>query len=318
MKKLLIVFLCFSANVFASGWREWGEPQPPSKANFYISIRGGMGSLSADMKNTIPSYSTTFGAYYSDNDGSNTFTAGDTITGYGNCLNPPGTNLCNPQDISKWDEYTPNTKKLNEKTGFYGVAFGGYLPNHSNIRIELEWVRHLDFDYRDDKIYVGYQREADDPTIIQTDLDDQMEANFKSIVSSSHILFNIYYDFTNRGRVIGEWTPYIGVGLGIAQNKTTFTLIDPQGELVHDSSPLDDYFEDGLQKSEYGEISHQNFAWGATLGVNYVLSEHLSLDFGLKYSNLGQIEWGFDTSNSMLQSDELVAMDFFFGFRFDF
>ncbi len=235
MKNLFILFLLFSTTVFASGWRKWGEPQPPSKANYYISIRGGIGQMSADMKNSIPSFSTSYCQYLDSDDGTND---GD-VVGYGPC-HAWDDDVINTE-IAKWDEYTPNTNEMSETTGFYGVSFGGYLPNHSKIRIELEWLRHIDFDYSDDRIYVGYPRvnPDDDPDlgwIPDTELDDQMEAFFKSTVSSSHILFNVYYDFTNNGRTIGEWTPYVGLGVGLAQNKTNFTLIDPQSELVYEQA----------------------------------------------------------------------------------
>ncbi|MBN1783489.1 MAG: outer membrane beta-barrel protein [Alphaproteobacteria bacterium] len=319
MKKLFILFLFISSTVVASGWRQWGEPQPPSGANYYVAIRGGIGQLSADMKNSIPSFSTTYCQYYNSSDETYTGNAG-----YGPCHAAPGD--ATQSEIINWDEYDVSTEQMKERTGFYGVAFGGYLPNHTGIRIELEWARHSDFDYRDDRIYVGYPYinpveapgDPDTGWILDTNLDEKVKASFKSTVSSSHILFNVYYDFFDGGRKIGEWTPYIGVGVGLAQNKTKFTLIDSRGELVHDSSPLESYFVNDRQETPGREISHENFAWGARLGLNYALSEHLSFDFGIKYSNLGLVEWGMDEKVSLLRSDELTVVDYFFGFRFDF
>lgn len=314
MKKILVLFLSFSSSVFASSWREWGGiSKPLDQSNFYVAIRGGIGNLSATMENTIPSFSTSFCEYYSED------VNGDPVyAGGGVCDAVPSGLDAVPLGISKWDDYRPNTAELDERTGFYGVAFGGYLPHHRQLRMELEWVRHADFDYRDDRLYVGYMRDASNPNVFLPGLDDEMEANFKSTVSSSHLLFNLYYDLNEKTQVVGDMSFYVGAGIGLAQNKTKFTLIDPQSELLGDDSPLDSYFENGKQIEDYGTISHENFAWGVTVGANYTLSPHVSLDFGVKYSNLGLIEWGFDENATLLKSEELIAMDYFIGFRFDF
>lgn len=311
MRYLFIFFLMFSSTVFASGWRRWGEPQPPSGANYYVAIRMGLSQMNADMQNSIPSFSTSYCQYLDSSDGTN---SGNPI-GYGPCHAHDGDRV--HLDTMRWDDYWPANEQMKENTGFYGVAFGGYLPNHTNVRMELEWTRHNDFDYREDQIYIGYPR---DPISgdLSTDLDEDMVASFKSKVASSHILFNFYYDFFEGRRQVGEWTPYIGLGLGLAQNRTQFTLIDPQGELAHSTSPLKNYFKDGIQEVPGREVTHENFAWAARLGLNYALSEHLSFDVGVKYSNLGLIEWGMDENVTLLRSDELVSTDIFFGFRFDF
>lgn len=315
MKKFLFLFLSLSSSVFASSWREWGgDSKPLDQSNFYVAIRGGVGNLSATMENTIPSFSTSYCEYW-DMDPSTNPSA--KLLGAGVCDSAPSGSFLNDLGTAKWDDYRPNTAELNEQTGFYGVAFGGYLPHHRQLRMELEWVRHADFDYRDDRLYVGYMRDPNNLNNFLPGLDESMEANFKSTVSSSHLLFNLYYDLNEKTQIVGDMSFYVGAGIGLAQNKTTFTLIDPQGELLGTDSPLDVYFKDGKQ-IEVGTISHENFAWGVTLGANYTLSPHVSLDFGVKYSNLGLIEWGFDENTTLLKSDELIATDYFIGFRFDF
>ncbi|MHA1549820.1 MAG: outer membrane protein, partial [Alphaproteobacteria bacterium] len=272
----------------------------------------------ADMQNDIQSFSTDYCVYFIDDDLNGNFDAGEQQTGYGPCDNAPDESF--QTHLMKWDTYMPNTKEMDEMTGFFSFLVGGYLPHHNNIRIELEWTQHNDFDYRDERLYVGYPIYVgpDIPGGIQSgdldELDDEMETQFKSTVSSSHFMLRVLYDFTEKGRNIGDWTPFVGVGLGLATNITNLTLIDPQNELTQDDSPFYN-IEGGIIDRE---IEHQNFAWGLSIGINYALSEHLSFDVGLNYTDLGLIEWGFDEANTLLKSDKLTATDVFLGFRFDF
>ena len=306
---LLLMFL--STTAMASGFRSWGEVSYPSKANWYVGFRAGVGKMSADIQNDIQSFTTDYCVYWTDSVGGNgTFDANEQ-TGYGPCDNAPDEFF--PTHLMKWDTYMPNTKEMDEMTGFYSFLVGGYLPHHNNIRIELEWTQHNDFDYRDERLYVGYPISVDTGLPV-SELDDEMETQFKSTVSSSHFMLRVLYDFTEKGRNIGDWTPFVGVGLGLATNVTSFTLIDPQTELLQNESPFYN-IEGGIIDRE---IEHQNFAWGLSLGINYALSEHLSFDIGLNYTDLGLIEWGFDEANTLLKSDKLTATDIFLGFRFDF
>ncbi|MBN2675883.1 MAG: outer membrane beta-barrel protein [Alphaproteobacteria bacterium] len=336
LRNIFFILLFISSTGIASGFRQWDERPYPSKANWYIGVRAGVGKLNAKMENDIQSFSTTYCQYYAESGDNTGYQEGeDTINGYGPCHSAAdGAILTN---LAKWDDWDPHTPEMDKITGFYSFAVGGYLPYHNKIRIELEWTQHNDFDYSDDTIYQGYPIYVGaphylpdgvtlDPNAIQpgdlAPLDDKMETQFKSTVSSSHIMFRVFYDFTEKGRTIGEWTPFVGAGIGLANNKTKFTLIDPQAELVYDDSggvtgsisPLYDFDGDMAEKV----ISHQNFAWGLSAGLNYVLSEHLSFDLGLNYSNLGLIEWGFDESNTFLKSEKLIATDIYLGFRFDF
>jgi opacity protein-like surface antigen len=109
--------------------------------------------------------------------------------------------------------------------------------------------------------YRGYELRAFDSGVPSTE--------FRANITSVNAMANAYYDFEGRG-----WKPYLGLGIGTAQNKI-------------DSLRFDDGF------SFFGSTpggTHSNFAWSFMAGAGIPLSYETTLDFGYRYIDLGKVE----------------------------
>ncbi len=92
---------------------------------------------------------------------------------------------------------------------------------------------------------------------------------FKADVKSLSLMANGYYDFP-----LTSWTPYLGAGLGIAQNKVgTVSISDSTGLAA--TAP-------GGTKS--------GLAWAFMAGAGIPLSNNLTLDVGYRFIDLGKLE----------------------------
>ncbi len=103
---------------------------------------------------------------------------------------------------------------------------------------------------------------------------DQSDASspptkFKADVKSLSLMANGYYDFPMTG-----WTPYLGAGLGFAQNKIGTVS-----------------FDDGAGfKGTVPGGTKSGFAWAVTAGAGIPLPNNLTLDVGYRFIDLGKVE----------------------------
>ena len=86
-------------------------------------------------------------------------------------------------------------------------------------------------------------------------------------------MINVYYDIDTGTK----FTPYVGAGLGIAhlKNKLNVTATTPKVPFP-------------INVSDTEEENH--FAWNIGLGMNYALTDNISLDLGYRYTNYGRIQ----------------------------
>lgn len=132
------------------------------------------------------------------------------------------------------------------------------------------------------------------------DLEGARKFGFKSDV----FLANMYYDFDHGNR----FTPYIGLGLGFARNKTTAGTVDTCGC--------------GTATIEEGKETH--VAGAAMAGFQLKLRDRLSFDAGYRFLYLGSVETGAiiaPTSTAPIAEDPTVedihAHQIRFGLRYD-
>jgi len=100
------------------------------------------------------------------------------------------------------------------------------------------------------------------------DATDGSGTSFKADVKSVSLMANGYYDFPLSG-----WTPYVGAGLGFAQNKVDTVSFGGPG--FSGTAP-------GGTKS--------GTAYALMLGAGIPLSGRTTLDIGYRYIDLGKIE----------------------------
>lgn len=159
------------------------------------------------------------------------------------------------------------------------TAIGFALPVHAirgNIRTEFEF---------------GFGEKA------QFDIANKAAPGvFDTKIKTQTYFINAYYDFDTKS----AFTPYVGIGAGIANTKSKATH---------------NYGSGVISSSEHAN----NFAWNASLGGSYAFNKNLSLDVGYRYTDLGNLS-SLATSNShsykmkaKLSSYELLA-----GIRYSF
>ena len=132
------------------------------------------------------------------------------------------------------------------KGNIYGVAVGrSFTPN---LRAELtaNFFRELRYSHEENGI--------------------KQSQSF----SSDAIFANMYFDI----KEVNSFTPYVGLGIGLAKNET--------GNLLSKEEKENDTVIYGKSKT--------NFAWQFGAGISYNLNEKITLDIlNYKYYNLGSI-----------------------------
>ncbi len=138
------------------------------------------------------------------------------------------------------------------------LAAGASTPvTHGKLRAELE------FGWNDKgKDSKGEFVSTHDNKPLPYDLDSKVTV-FSSMI-------NVYYDIDTGTK----FTPYVGAGLGMAHLKNKATVSASLG------GPL------SLNDTE--EENH--LAWNIGFGMNYALTDNLSLDLGYRYSDYGRIK----------------------------
>lgn len=133
---------------------------------------------------------------------------------------------------------------------------------------------------------------------------------YKGNLTSLVTLFNGYFD-------LGTWnclTPYIGAGIGFAQNR--ITGLTDQGAL------LGNYVGPTLGYANSG--SKTNVAWALMAGVGYEVNKNLTLEVGYRYLNLGDAQSGrlINAFNGQVQAPlkakDIESHDFRIGMRWNF
>ena len=138
------------------------------------------------------------------------------------------------------------------------LAAGASTPvTHGKLRTELEF---------------GWNDKAKDSKgeFVTTSGDTALPYDLDSKVTVFSSMINVYYDIDTGTK----FTPYVGAGLGMAHLKNKATA---SGSFRN--APL--------EKNDTEEENH--LAWNLGFGMNYALTDNLSLDFGYRYSAYGRI-----------------------------
>jgi len=130
-------------------------------------------------------------------------------------------------------------EKINDNTWGGHIALGA---KHGAFRLETEYNQ----DRSTRKIFSYYNDE------------DREKVNLKT----QSLMVNAYYDFN----LCSRFTPYVGVGAGIAKLNLRFK----------------DYAEGYAQKT-----TTSNFAWQIGAGVSYAATDSMDVDFGYRYVDTG-------------------------------
>ena len=128
----------------------------------------------------------------------------------------------------------------------------------------------------------GYLLNASDAAVPPT--------KFKAPVISSSAMAGGYYDFATAG-----WTPYVGIGLGLAVNDIRTVTVD-------NGAGLNGSFSGGAKAGAAGAIM---------AGVGIPLSPRTALDIGYRFVSLGKLEiaaeGGYGGATGKLNAHELTV-----------
>lgn len=137
---------------------------------------------------------------------------------------------------------------------------------------------------------------------------------YRGNLSSMVALFNAYVD-------LGTWnclTPYLGAGIGVAQNR--ITGVTDQGVLFVNEpvGPVVSTLGTG------GSGTKTGLAWALMAGVGYEVNKNLTLEVGYRYLNLGDAQSGRLTNaftgqvQGPLKAKDIESHDFRLGMRWNF
>ena len=102
---------------------------------------------------------------------------------------------------------------------------------------------------------------------------------------------------------LGKFKPYVGAGVGAAIN-----------------SASNGVFNGGGANNKLDDRTQTNFAWQASVGTAYNLTEHVALDVGYRYLDAGKISIGGNSTlnDSRSKGDSLSASEVTAGIRYGF
>ncbi|WP_392566301.1 porin family protein [Utexia brackfieldae] len=167
--------------------------------------------------------------------------------------------------------------KNKTKTTFNVGASVGY---DFNVLYQVPVRSELDYTYRSD---------AKIKTAFLDSEDGAYDSHFK--IKNSTLMVNNYYDFYNSS----DFTPYVGIGLGMSFNKYKF-------------NEADDSF------------SKNKFAWAGMAGVSYKIDDNLTANVEYRYLDSGKIKYTESDGKNYTDnfSAKLRSHDLSVGLRYTF
>lgn len=93
----------------------------------------------------------------------------------------------------------------------------------------------------------------------------------------------------------------LGGGVGFASHEIDGLFIFPTAGVLEENSR-----------------DETNFIWHLSAGVNFPIYKGLTGDIIYRYSDLGEIETASFTSGAILEADDFISHDIFFGLRYNF
>ncbi|MGO4735649.1 outer membrane protein [Bosea sp. 2KB_26] len=188
-----------------------------------------------------------------------------------------------------------------EESAFFGGVGIGYRFNNW-FRVDGTWE------------YRGASQIGVSDKLFNPFANGNQTNTYKGNLSSMVALFNAYVD-------LGTWnclTPYIGAGIGVAQNR--ISGLTDQG-IVFANEPF------GPVSSTLGTAgtgTKSGLAWALMAGLGYEVNKNLTLELGYRYLNLGDAQSGvlqnafLAESYRPLKAKDIQSHDFRIGMRWNF
>ncbi len=205
-----------------------------------------------------------------------------------------------------------------------GASIGWVLPNRPQWRLELGWDHISESEYNTAPLFEG------DMPLTGGDVSGlviQVQSGaVQSKITTDIISAMVFYDFFDGlQKPTHTLIPYIGIGAGYVDSKTTLNLSDLYGDLstsvdLQNFGKLDDYKVLQFYRSEHDTST---IAGVVSLGASYGLTETMFLDFGVRAAYVPRIKWTLTNSDNSRERDWFSAKDMVYinamlGLRFEF
>lgn len=287
-------------------------------SRFTISVRGGASVAFASIKNDIGALTSEY--YYNPNDGSVISAAY-----YDACRNGSAGGCADYVYAGVGELGTLPAKEDFESFAFAaGASVGWTIPNHPQWRIELGWDHISETEYNVSPLFEGDLPLAGG--LIDGVVVHAQSGGVHSKVNTDIISVMAFYDFYDGlYKPVRTVIPYVGLGVGYADSKTTLNLVDLYGDLstsvdLQNFGTPDEY---GVLQFYRSEKSSSNVAGLVSLGLSYGITDSLFADFGARVAYIPKIKWALDNadntrSRDWFSAENMIYANIMLGLRFEF
>ncbi|MCM1294211.1 MAG: hypothetical protein NC311_01460 [Muribaculaceae bacterium] len=325
---ILPVIVCLASGAAHANWQYPGTYvgdgwYADDGSRFTISVRGGASYSFASIKNDVGTMSARY--YY---DAANGWVVPETscaISGGCDTENYQYAGIGDLADLPAADDYSDYSFAA-------GASIGWTIPNRPQWRLEAGWDHIAETHYNASPLFSG-QMELTGGDISGIAVDVQ-SGSVHSDINTDIISIMAFYDFFDGvQKPTHKMIPYIGLGLGYADTKTTLNLSDSYGDLsesieLRQFGDVTEYVgADGSTVSvvEFypSETTNSNVAGILAMGFSYGLSETMFLDFGARLTYVPKIKWALSNEDDTRHRDwfsaeNLIYANIMLGLRFEF
>lgn len=296
-----LVFGTASANWEYAGYYVGEGSYQDDGSRFVVSVRGGASFGFGTIKNEIGELTP---LYYMSPDGSTIMSE----LGYYQCTDRGECGDFVPAGYVNLGSL-PATKDF-ESFGFAaGASLGWTVPYTPQWRLELGWDHIAESEYNASPFVdgeaelFGGQASGGIARISSGAVQSKVETDIISVMA--------FYDFyEGLQKPMRQAIPYVGVGIGYADIKTTLQLSDPYGDLsgIYELLPYGVKEQsDSVIEFYRSELSSGNVAGLVTLGVSYGITENMFFDIGARLAYIPRIRWALSNEDGSQHRDWFSA-----------
>ena len=312
--KILTVLSIVLASMTAAhaGWEYPGEYvgqgwYEDDGSRFVISVRGGGSYGMAGIENKMGALTPT---YVMDENG---------YIGY-----------CTTTDCPGYIGYADlgNLPVVNDFSGFAftaGASIGFTLPYRPQWRLELGWDHIAETDYNSSPLFEGEVILTPPSEDALTYVLFEQVGAAQSSLTSDIISAMFYYDFYDGvSKNLGQFIPYVGLGVGYAHSKAVLNLSDPYGALTQNPDMRNFGYVENDQLIFYRSESERGTIAGiGALGIAYGLTDSIFLDLGARVMYIPEIKWRLSNEDNtrhhdMFSANNMIYTNITLGLRFEF
>ncbi|MEM8750580.1 MAG: outer membrane beta-barrel protein [Pseudomonadota bacterium] len=184
----------------------------------------------------------------------------------------------------------------------FGIGAGYDAGNGIRYEVGLNQFTNLDFAYRNNYTNCGTEDDDGDPLTPGTPITGDCFYSANANLNASSVMANVYYDFNKR---FWGFRPYVGAGVGIAYvSWSDFTF----NEFCIGNQPSDCGTTGGNGVNELASGTFEaddefTISGNVMVGASYQLTQNTALDFGYRYTYIGDSGAAKAANNASITED---------------